>query len=238
MKANAARTVVALPGTFCSPVIYERVRGLLGERFDVRAPSWMTDAPSCTLDGVGSWVADRLGDDGGAPVLLIGHSTGGAIALRLALSRPDLVGGLMLINTGPHMRGHGDVTALIAGMERDGTSGVVGPVLDRSFHHAPTPEDRQRLLDYALDAPLGSALEVLRSQHAADLTPDLPSLRMPVSVVHGRFDPVRTVEGAQDMAAAIPGARLHLVDSGHSPMYETPAAVVAAIEELEQRIGA
>ncbi|MFZ3598821.1 alpha/beta fold hydrolase [Streptomyces sp. BH104] len=238
MKAKSARTVGALPGTFCSPVVYERVRGLLDARFDVRALSWMTDAPSCTLDGVAAWVAGRLAADGCGPVLLIGHSTGGAIALRLALSRPDLVGGLMLIDTGPHMRGHGDVTALMDVMERDGASGVVGPLLDRSFHRAPTPEDRQRLLDYALKAPLDAALEVLRSQQAADLTPELPSLRMPVSVVHGRFDPVRSVEAAQDMAAAIPGARLHLVEAGHSPMYETPAAVVAAVEELDKRIGA
>ncbi|MGP3776019.1 alpha/beta fold hydrolase [Streptomyces sp. SDT5-1] len=233
---SRTRTVVALPGTFCSPVIYERVRHLLAERFDVDAPSWMTDAPDCTLDGVATWVADRVTAAARGPVLLIGHSTGGAIALRLATTRPDLVGGLMLVNTGPHMRGHGDVAALIAGMERDGASGVIGPVLDRSFHTAPTPDDRQRLLDYAHRAPLRAALDVLRSQHTTDLTPDLPALRMPVSVVHGRHDPVRTVDAAESMAAAIPDARLHLLDAGHSPMYETPAEVATAIGELERRM--
>ncbi|MGY0490155.1 alpha/beta fold hydrolase [Streptomyces sp. WG-D5] len=229
------RTVVALPGTFCSPLIFERVTRLLGDRFDVRAPDWMTQAPTCTLDGAAAWVAGRLPGDGRAPVLLMGHSTGGAIALRLALSRPDLVGGLMLINTGPHMRGHGDVTALITRMERDGTSDVVGAVLDRSFHHPPTSEDRQRLLDHGLKAPLKAALEVLRSQHATDFTSALPSLRMPVSIVHGRFDAVRTVDVAQNMADALPDARLHLVDAGHTPVYETPAAVAEAVEELDRR---
>lgn len=59
---------------------------------------------------------------------------------------------------------------------------------------------------------------------------------MPVSIVHGRFDPVRTADGAEAMAAAVPDASLHLVDAGHSPMYEKPAAVAESLEELDRRV--
>jgi len=42
-------------------------------------------------------------------VLVGGHSTGGAIALQLALIHPKLVVGLLLIDTGANTHGHGDL---------------------------------------------------------------------------------------------------------------------------------
>ena len=44
---------------------------------------------------------------------MCGHSTGGAIALQLAIRHPDVVAGLVLVDTGAHMRGHGDVDATL-----------------------------------------------------------------------------------------------------------------------------
>lgn len=38
------RKVIALPGTFCSPLIFERLAELLDERFEMHALSWRTDA--------------------------------------------------------------------------------------------------------------------------------------------------------------------------------------------------
>lgn len=232
--AGRTRAVVALAGTFCSPLVFEQLRPLLGDRFAVRALSWMTDAPSCTIDDAAAWVADSAPR---GPLLLVGHSTGGAIALRLALARPDLVGGLMLINTGPNMHHHGDVTSLITTMEREGTADVARAVIERSFHIAPPPDDLRRFLDYADRVPLRAALEALRSQRTTDLAPDLPSVRVPVAIVHGRHDPVRTAAGAESMTAAFPDGQLHLVDAGHSPMYEAPAAVAEALRALDGRIG-
>lgn len=229
------RTVVALAGTFCSPLVFEPLRPLLDARFELRALSWMTEAPSCTIDEVAAWVADSVPQE---PLLLVGHSTGGAIALRLALARPDLVDGLVLLNTGPNMHHHGDVTTLISTMEREGTAEVASAVIERSFHVSPPPEDLQQFLEYGRGVPLRAALEALRSQRDTDLAPALPSVRVPVAVVHGRFDPVRSAAVAENMAAALPNAHLHLVEAGHSPMYEAPAAVAAALDELSGRVGA
>lgn len=234
---TSTRTVIAMPGTFCSPLIFDRLRPLISDRFELVAPSWMTDAPAWSLEAVAAWVADRILAERRAPVLLLGHSTGGAITLRLALDRPELLRGLMLINTGPNMRQHGDVVDVIRRMEWDGTADVMPAVIDRSFHLAPSADDRRRLLDYGHKVSLRAALDVLRSQHATDFEPDLPSLRMPVSVVHGRFDRVRTIGEAKAMAAAVPDGRLLLVAAGHSPVYEVPEAVAAALDELDRRAG-
>ncbi|MEK8169814.1 alpha/beta hydrolase [Streptomyces sp. M19] len=60
----------------------------------------MTDADAWGIPELAAWVAEYIEANASRPVFLVGHSTGGAIALRTALSRPDLLHGLMLVNTG------------------------------------------------------------------------------------------------------------------------------------------
>ncbi|HVV22642.1 MAG TPA: alpha/beta hydrolase [Pseudonocardiaceae bacterium] len=85
---------------------------------------------------------------------------------------------------------------------------------------------------YAASVPRAAALDVLRSQRDTDLTPRLAGLRCPVTVIHGTLDPTRTVEQARELAMAVPGARLRLLETGHSPVYEAPDAVVAELTAL------
>lgn len=71
--------------------------------FSVAAPdlighgrsSW---AAPWTLDANTDALASLLDADGGGPVVVVGHSFGGAVALALAAARPDLVSGLVLLD--------------------------------------------------------------------------------------------------------------------------------------------
>jgi pimeloyl-ACP methyl ester carboxylesterase len=227
--------VVALAGTFCDPQIFARLAAI-SEGYDLHALSWMTDAPAWTLDALAGWVAGVIEDTFDEKVLLIGHSTGGAIALRLTVMRPDLLRGLMLINTGPNMhRRHGDVLRVIADVEESGTAHAVPRVLQRSFHVQPQQEDLESLLAYGHAVPPLVAREVMRSQHATDLTPCLPAVHVPVTVVHGRHDLKRSVSEARLMADTVPNGDLVLADCGHSPMYELPEIVLCALHDLGRR---
>jgi pimeloyl-ACP methyl ester carboxylesterase len=105
-------------------------------------------------------------------------------------------------------------------------------VLDRSFATPPDPADREELLVYAAGVPAEAALEVLRSQRDLDLTPRLTQLRCPVTIVHGWLDHARTVEQANELAADIPGARLRLVETGHTPVYEAPDLVAGEVRAM------
>jgi pimeloyl-ACP methyl ester carboxylesterase len=51
------------------------------------------------------WLADALRQDGAEPVLVVGHSLGCLVALRLALDEPELVAGLLLLDPGPPIFG-------------------------------------------------------------------------------------------------------------------------------------
>lgn len=57
--------------------------------------SW--DAP-WTIEANVSALAALLDAEGGDPVVVVGHSFGGAVALNLAAARPDLIAGLVLLD--------------------------------------------------------------------------------------------------------------------------------------------
>lgn len=229
-------TVLGIPGTLCSPALFEPTWEALRAShpdavagLSLRSVSWM--------DGPGPWdipsVAARLASSlraasaggtahgavqgavhgaaggtasGAGPALVVGHSTGGAIALELALSAPDLVSGLVLVDTGPNMHDHGDVDGILRTIRDDWGEPLWAGILDRSFA-SPLPADvRSSFLDYASGVPRQAALDVLTSQRALDYLPRLESLECPVAVVHGRLDPVRTVAQATAFAAALAAA--------------------------------
>ena len=54
-----------------------------------------------TLSEHARWLAQAVRRDGPERVVVIGHSLGGLVALRLALDDPDIVGGLLLLDPSP-----------------------------------------------------------------------------------------------------------------------------------------
>ncbi|GAA4402800.1 alpha/beta fold hydrolase [Tsukamurella soli] len=226
--------LVALPGTLCPPGVFDRLAAETADAVSVDAVSWLTEPGPWDVPSVAERVAARIGDEG--PVLLAGHSTGGAIALQLTITRPDLVRGLLLMDTGAHMQGHGDVRAIIDRIAADWGADLRAAVLDRSFHHGPDDQTRVQWLAWAAAVDRQAALEVLTSQAALDLRPGLGAIDVPVELVHGVHDRARRVEDARELAAAIQGAELTLLPVGHSPMYEAPAEVAAAVRRLTQRV--
>jgi pimeloyl-ACP methyl ester carboxylesterase len=220
--------MLAVPGTLCSPAVFDALSARLAGRVRLDAVDWMTAPGPWTVQAVAERLARRLE----APSVVLGHSTGGAIALQLAVCRPDLVAGLVLVGTGAHMRGHGDVDAIIGRVDRDWGPELRGAVLQRSFATPVADELGDALRDYAARIPREAVLEVLRSQRDIDLSGDLARLRMPAVVVHGTQDPTRTVDQARELAEALPDADLRVVEAGHTPMHETPDAVAAAVLDV------
>lgn len=64
---------------------------LIGHGRSTWSAPWTVEANVAAL-------AALLDAEGGAPVLVVGHSFGGAVALALATARPDLVSGLVLLD--------------------------------------------------------------------------------------------------------------------------------------------
>jgi pimeloyl-ACP methyl ester carboxylesterase len=127
------------------------------------------------------------------------------------------------------MHGHGDVDAIIAGIGRSWGPALFAGVLDRSFATPLPPAERSAFLRYAERVDPRAAEGVLSSQRDLDLADRLHELTVPVAVVHGTADSTRTVDQVAAFAGLIPGARLHLLACGHSPMFELPEEVAAIV---------
>jgi 3-oxoadipate enol-lactonase len=233
----AGPVVVALPGTMCSPAVFEPLARALTGELVVDPFSWLTQPGPWNIPALAERVADHIDTRWGRPVLVCGHSTGGAIALQLAIRRPAAVLGLVLVDTGAHMRGHGDVGAILERIRVDWGDELRAAVLDRSFRSPLSPEVRAGYLEWAAALSQQAVYDVLASQRDLDLTSELTGVRQPAVVMHGRHDRARPPGQGQELARSLPNANFLLVEAGHTPVYETPDAVAAAVRDVLKRAG-
>ncbi|AJP73622.1 alpha/beta fold hydrolase [Sphingomonas hengshuiensis] len=166
-------------------------------------------------------------------VLLVGHSMGGAVALALAIARPDLVGALALV--APLTQPVDSVPPVFAGllappplrplvawtlavpmgsMKALATAAAI-------FAPDPVPADFATRGGGALalrpKSYLAGSAEIRETPaEIAALVPRYPEIAMPVAILYGRGDAVLdpAVQGERT-AAAIPGAVLTLIEGGH-----------------------
>ncbi len=150
--------------------------------------------------------------------VLVGHSDGATIAALAAAERDDpRVAGLALI--APHFFVEPVAVAAIAAIRRDYAAGGLRARLAR--HH----DD----VDGAFHGWAGAWLDP-GFPAVLDLAAALRRIRLPTLVVQGTRDPYGTDAHAELAAREIPGgARIVLVDAGHSPHIEAPAATRAAV---------
>lgn len=180
--------------------------------------------------------ADAIGETGRRGVY-VGYSLGGRLCLRLAIERPDLVTGLVLVGASPGLADPAERAArrsadeaLALEIEAAGTdlflhrwlsqplfAGLRLPASDIAARQANRPEG------------LSAALRLLGTGSQAPLWDRLGSLHMPVLLVVGVDDP-KFREVARCMAGAIPTAALAVVTgAGHAVHLEQPEEVAAQI---------
>jgi 2-succinyl-6-hydroxy-2,4-cyclohexadiene-1-carboxylate synthase len=184
--------------------------------------------------------AGLVGEAGGAATY-VGYSLGGRLCLRLALDRPDLVRGLVLVGASPGIADPGARAerrradeALAEQIERDGVAAfldrwLAGPLF------AGLPEEAAGRRDRLANTPegLAYALRRLGTGAQAPLWARLGGLRPPTLLVAGALD-AKFAGIAREMAeAAGPRARVELVaGAGHAVQLERPDATAALVEEF------
>jgi pimeloyl-ACP methyl ester carboxylesterase len=163
--------------------------------------------------------------------VVVGNSVGGFSAARLALRRPELVKALVLVDSGGFLGAPPQIRAFCSLMARPGFLKAIYPTFARRYMRARTDADRAALAtgiattraDPGLRAVAGLWRSFASPEH--DLRADAASIAAPTLVIHGRRDPVIPLRAAKATAAAIPGAQLHVLDTGHVPHTSEPDAV-------------
>jgi pyruvate dehydrogenase E2 component (dihydrolipoamide acetyltransferase) len=197
------------------------------------------DAFDYSVDGMASAVAGAIEAMGLEPAVLVGHSLGGAVATTIALARPGLVRGLVLLDG--------------AGLGSD-----VNPELLDRVEAEPSPDEARQLLelfyedkglirDRGVEEMYRSRLvpgadEAVRAATRSSFDRDgqriaiydrLAELPVPTMIIWGERDRVFPAEQAADAAEKIPDAWLEVLDGvGHVPQVEAPGRVVALLDRF------
>jgi pimeloyl-ACP methyl ester carboxylesterase len=190
--------------------------------------------------------------------LVVGHSLGGAIALALALNRPEQVGGLALI--APVTRQQEKVPSPFEGLQIASPSlrrlvawTVATPlsiarrelVLETLFGPQEVPRDFAikggGLLNLRPSAFIGASTDLVAAHEQLEDMPErYEDLMLPVGILYGTAD--RILDPAAHGAAAaakIPSAELELIEGGgHMILIASADRCVEFIARVAQRVAA
>jgi pimeloyl-ACP methyl ester carboxylesterase len=250
LEQGAGAPVVLLHSTGASGNQWRRAAAELGDRFRVVAPDL------CGYGGTAAWqgegeislaaeaalvaaLIERLDE----PVHLVGHSFGGAVALRLAQDRRELVKSLALIEpVAFHLLRDGDAIDAQAFDEISGVAeGVARAVACGEFQcgfgrfvdywsgdgaWAALPEEKRRGMAPALGKV---ALDFWSALNDRARLRDLAELDVPTLVIRGGTSPLPVRRIAWHLGRTLPRVRLETIErAGHmAPL--THAAEVNAL---------
>lgn len=166
---------------------------------------------------------------------VLGTSLGGFVAQELALERPDLVDGLVLVCTswgrgGPETMSPWALSDMIGlpslNPERAVRQGLEAATSEA--YRAGRPEEFEQIVRWRLaDSPsLSAYYEQMRAGARFDVARDVGRITSPTLVIHGSEDQYVPVANAVALAEAIPGSRLRVLDdAGHLVFIERYADV-------------
>ncbi len=197
-------------------------------------------APYVMADHVGDLAAvlDHLGV---GSAIICGLSVGGMIAQGLAASRPDLVRGLVLCDTG-HIIGDDTLwNGRIATVETKGLSAMTDGVMERWFsaaYRVPENAAYQGYRNMFERTPVAGYSGTSAAIRDTDFTRSTSALTVPALCIVGDEDKATTPELVQSLANLIDGARFAVIGgAGHLPCIERPDEQLALMDAFFRENG-
>ena len=240
-ERGSGPTVVLLPSGAHGRHDYDELRELLPPDVRTIALDWPGhgDSPAPVVAASAMAFADAveeavaaLASDG---AVVIGNSVGGFAAARLAIRRPELVRGLVLIDSGGFARPWPHERAFCSLMGRPWFLRRIYPAFSAHYMRARTDADRRArttaIGTVRTAAGAAAVTGVWRSFNAPehDLRAQAEQIGAPTLVLWGRRDPVIPARVGRALAGSIAGSRLAVLDTGHVPHTSDPAGVAAEL---------
>jgi pimeloyl-ACP methyl ester carboxylesterase len=217
--------IVLVPGLNCSPRLYAPQMPELWRFGQVAVADH-------TRDDTIAAIAGRILGSAPPRFALAGLSMGGYIVLEIVRQAAGRVARLALLDTGARAdapeasaKRHTNIALAEAGRFED----VIGPQFPLYVHPSRAGDAALKAEYLAMCRDVGPQAYV-RQQKAilsrVDSRPLLPTIRCPTLVLVGEQDAATPPALSEEMAAAIPGARLVIVpECGHLSTMERPQAV-------------
>jgi len=211
--------------------VCNRVRCVLFE-----LPLLQLRGDDCSIHGATRLTAQFLSEKFNEPVVIVGNSFGGHVALRIALEHPKLVRGLVLA----------------------GSSGLIEKTMVDKPQHRPSREwlsrkigelffDKSKMREADIDrahAELtepGGARAMVRLSKSAKrdhLGKRIEEIMQPTLLIWGRQDVVTPPEAGEEFHKMIHNSRIEWFDNcGHAPMMECPDLFAEALHRFALGLG-
>lgn len=244
---GVVRDLVLLHGFTQTGAAWRPVAAEVAERYRLHAPDLRGHGGASEVRPVDfpAVIEDVLALAEG-PFTLAGYSMGGRIALMTALAHPRRVERLVLVSASPGIADDAERAARrrsdedLAGtiervpLEDFAETWSLQPLFDDQPPEVRLAAHEDRLRNTS--DGLAAALRGLGTGVMPSLWERLPDLSMPVDLVVGEHD-ARFVAVNERMAAAIPGAELHVIaGAGHAVQLERPDDVAAVIATPPERL--
>lgn len=229
--------MLLLPGLLNGASLFEHQADVLANVVGI------TIADLTGSNSIAALARDALAQAPAGPFILVGMSMGGYVALEIMRRAPERVRALALLDTSAHADSDEATEArkqLITLGEKDFPA-----VIEKLLARMALPENASRPEVSGVFQSMATALgyEVfVRQQQAiigrADSQPSLKAIKCPTLVVCGREDLVTPVEVHREMAAAITGAQLEVIeDCGHLSPLEQPEQVTRILGDWLAKSG-
>ncbi|WP_242147393.1 alpha/beta fold hydrolase [Sphingomonas sp. BAUL-RG-20F-R05-02] len=220
---------VFLPGLLCDAALWR-------PQIDALAPLVAPMVADLTLDDSIPAMARRVLAAAPPRFALVALSMGGYVALEILRQAPERVTSVALLDTSARADSAERAEQRRVGMaslERGRFVGITRQLLERLVGADKTDGPVAEALR-AMALRVGGAA-FLRQQHAildrADLRHILPGVRVQVLVAVGDGDRITPPRDAEEIAALIPGAHLHVFENcGHLPALELPEQTTALLK--------
>lgn len=253
---SAAPPVVCLHGGGQTAYMWEELGEALRPRAHVLTPdlpahgdSDPLGSPDMSRHALAATIPPLLEEFGIERAVFVGASLGGITSLTLAAARPDLVAGMVLVDIGHRLEDEG-VDRIIEFLTRHESFASLEEAATEVAAYLPNrtsvrPENLRRNLRHREDGRwewkhgLGRRMREPGANFGgwreltAGLDDEMPRLTCPVLVLRGAKSDVLSDEGAQEVAALIPGARLQTIGgAGHHAAGDNPQSTVDAVHQF------
>ncbi len=248
-ESGSGRPLLLLHATLHDRHDFDAVAASLARSHRVIAVDWPGHGESDPVENVtGPLLADVLEDVVDAlslkEVVLIGNSVGGSAAARLAITRPQVVKGLVLVNAGGFVPNTLFTKAFCRVMGTETVARRVLPRFIRTYMKPQTPSDESivaRAVERAgTDEGVRTATSLWRSFATPeyDLRDRAHRIAAPTLIVWGDRDPTLSLRIGRATQQAIPGSVMHTLHTGHVVFSSDPADFLRIVEPFLQDVAA
>jgi len=240
-RVGQGRRIVFLHGLVGLNEHWDGVVELVQHRLScvlLQVPLLALKGDDCSIDGVMALTIQFLERHFSEPIVLVGNSFGGHVALRVAIERPDLVSGLVLTGSSGMIE-----ESIVSNVQIRPSREWLRRKIAELFYDPDkymSENDLDRAHKELSERPGARAMVRLsRSARRNHLGDSIGRLTVPTQLIWGKDDIVTPPPAAEMFLQAIPDSRIEWFDAcGHVPMIEKPEAFARVLLEFASELDA